>query len=144
MAGLCVGNGGGQAGFDAVVGQRLHDHAGGERQNLLGCHVELARQGDAGGPRAHQAIGARAGVGIARIDHHGTDGLAPTQVGQMLAADLHGRRTETVLGKDTRHTRTFIEQEHSEVFAMGFADTGFGNTDTDTSNRMEIGGNRGK
>ena len=54
-----IGQRRGQARLDAVHRQRLHDHAGGERQHLLGRDVQLARQRDAGGAGAHQAVLAR-------------------------------------------------------------------------------------
>jgi hypothetical protein len=122
-AALRIGDGGGQAGLDAVHRQRLHDDAGGERQHLRRVDVQLARQRRAGGARARQAIGAGAGVGVAGVDHHGADGLAARQ---MLAAHLHRRRAEAVLRKHARHRAAFVQQEHREVLAVGLAHAGFG------------------
>ena len=39
-----IGDGGRQPGDDAIDGQRLHDDAGGERQDLLGLDAELLRK----------------------------------------------------------------------------------------------------
>ena len=140
MAGLRVGDGGGQSRFDAVVGQRLHDHAGRERQDLLGRHAQLAGERNAGGARTRQAVCPRARVGVAGVDDHGADGLA---AGQMLAADLHRRCAKAVLREHARHAGALVQHEHGEVLAVGLADTGFGNTDAHTGDGVQIGSNGG-
>ena len=140
VAGLRVGDGGGQSRFDAVVGQRLHDHAGRERQDLLGRHAQLAGERNAGGARTRQAVCPRARVGVAGVDDHGADGLA---AGQMLAADLHRRCAKAVLREHARHAGALVQQEHGEVLAVGLADTGFGNTDAHARDGVQIGSNGG-
>ena len=140
VAGLRIGNRSGQARLDAVVGQGFHDHAGGERQDLLGRHAQLACERNAGGARTCQAVRTRACIGVAGVDDHGSDRLAAAQV---VAADLHRGRAEAVLGEHARHAGAFVQQEHGQVLAVGLADTGFGHTNPNTGNRVQVGGNRG-
>ena len=140
VARLRVGDGGGQSRFDAVIGQRLHDHAGGERQDLLGRHAQLAGERNAGGARTRQAVCPRARIGVTGVDDHGADGLA---AGQMLAADLHRRCAKAVLREHARHAGALVQQEHGEVLAVGLADTGFGNTDAHARDGVQIGSNGG-
>ena len=137
MVGTGGGNGGWQTGHDAVVGQRLHDDAGGERQHLLRVDVELLGQSRTHRLGIQQTLRTGACVGHPGVDHQCTDGL-PT--GQMRAAQLHGRGTKTVLGEHTGHRSARVEQKHSEVFAVGFAHARLDHTDAQTSHRMQITG----
>ena len=59
-----------------------------------GAQPSCARQRDAGGARARQAVLAGAGVGVAGVDHQAR---MPQPRGQVLAAHLHRRGAEAVL-----------------------------------------------
>ena len=138
---LRIGQRGGQTGLDAVGGQGLHDHASGKRQHLLGRHVQQARQGLAGRARTRQAIGPRAGVGVASVDDHGAHAFA---CGQMLAAHLHRRCAKAVLREDASHAGPFVQQKHREVLAIGLADARFGHANTNTCDGMQVSRHRGQ
>ena len=138
VVGLGTRNRSGQTGHDAIDRQLFHDHTGGKRQNLLRRYAQLLGQHGAGGTRIGQACSTRARVGIAGIDHHGANALA---CGQMLATDLHRCGAITVLREHARHAGTFIEQKHAQVFAVGFAYTGFGHANTHTSHGKQLSGN---
>ena len=116
------------------TGKRLHDDAGGKRQYLLGRELELARQGDAGGAGAHQAILAGAGVGVAGVDHHGPDVAAR----QVLAAHLHRGRAEAVLGEYARDAGARVDQDDGQVAPVGFADAGLGDSDAHARDGMQF------
>ena len=127
-----------QSGLDAVIGQGLHDDAGGKRQDLLRRQAQFAGQSGAGAQGTGAAVGAGAGIGIARVDQQRPD--ASAGAGQVLTADLHGCRTEAVLREDAGYRGTRLQQHHRQVFALRFADAGFGNTQTHTGNRVQLGG----
>jgi hypothetical protein len=74
---------------------------------------------------AHQAVFARAGVGVAGVDDHRADVAA----GQVVTAHLHRRGAEAVLGEHARHRRSLVEQEDREVLAVRLADAGLGHAD---------------
>jgi hypothetical protein len=129
----------GQAGLDAVDGQAFHDDAGGERQHLFGRQAELRRQRHATRAGAGQAVRARAGVGVAGVDQqcpHGHAGSEP------LAAELHRRRTEAIAREHTRHAAALDQAHHRQIAAVGLAHAGFGDTDAQSGNRVQIRGNR--
>ena len=79
----------------------------------------------------------RACIGIAGVDDHGANALARSQV---LAADLNWCGTKTVLSEHAGHTGPFVDQDDGEVFAVDFANAGFGNTHAHTGHRREVGG----
>jgi len=132
VVGLEVGNGRRQAGHQAIHGQGLEDHPGGERQHLARRHAELFGQGGAGGVGRGQPRGTGAGVGDAGVDHQGADacGAVPGRR-QVAAAHLHRRGAEAVGGEHAGHGRAFGQGDHRQVAAVGLADAGLGNTKTD-------------
>jgi hypothetical protein len=90
------------AALDLLHRHEVADDAGGRRQ-----HLPILAARDAGGELAHPpgvlvALAAGAGVGVARVHHHGAD--PPARLGQVLAADLH-RRGDTVFGREHRRRR---------------------------------------
>ena len=112
-----------QRGLDAIVRQRLHDHAGGERQHLLGRAAEQRRQRGAGGTGASEPVGTGACVGVTRVDE---DGAYARTCGKMLAAKLHGRSAEAVVGEDARNRRALGQGHDGEVASVRLADAGHG------------------
>jgi hypothetical protein len=90
-----------QRGLDAVVRQRLHDHAGGKRQHLLRRAAE---------PRAERAQVERARASpsspVPALALPVLTRIARTSArGEVLAADLHRRGAESVGGEDAGDRR---------------------------------------
>jgi hypothetical protein len=92
-------------------------------------------------PAAASAAGARArarpsapgaGVGVAGVDHQRADRGARRQV---LAAHLHRRGAEAVLGEHAGHGR---QLEHRHIATVGLAHTCHRGADLDTSDQMQI------
>ena len=130
-----------QFGDDAIHRQRLHDHAGRERQDLLRLHAKLCRHGIAGLARMLQAAGTGTGVGIAGVDHQCANGRVVGR--QMFAADLHRCGAIAVLRKYGTNAGTLVQQDHGQVLAVGLAHTGFGHAQTHAGDRMQIFGTGG-
>ena len=115
---------------DAVDRQLLHDHAGGERQDLSGRHTDQRGEAGCGVARALQAVGTRARIRVAGVDHQGPDALtAFGHAGQRLAAHLDRSGTETILREHAGDGHPFIQQEHGHVLAIGLAHARLGKTD---------------
>ena len=140
MRRLGVGNGGWQTSGDAIDRQRLHDHPSGKRQHLRGLQAQLRSERVASGAGTLQAIGAGAGIGIAGVDHHGTDTLPAFQV---RAAHLHRGSAKAVLREHSGHRSTFVQQKNGQVLAIGLADAGFGHANAQACNGVQFGGHRG-
>ena len=131
---LGIGQGCGQARNQAIHGQGFQNHTRGKRQHLLRRQPQVLGQGLAGGAGALQAIGACASVGIAGVD----DQSANLRTGlQVLTAHLHGCGAKAVLREHASHAGAFIEQKHRQVFAVGFANTGFGHTNAHTAHGVQ-------
>jgi hypothetical protein len=133
VVGLRIGQRGRQAGLDAVQRQRLHDDAGGERQHLLGRHVQCrasAMQVARARTRPSSPVPAFALpvlITIARM----------SPVRQVLAADLHRRGAEAVAREHARRPPRRVEQEDGEVLAVGLADARFGDADAHARARVQ-------
>ena len=126
-----------QSGFDAIGGQRLHDHAGRERQHLLRCDLQLARQGHAGRERADQPVFAGARVRIAGVDDQRTRAHARCEV---LARQLHRRGAEAVLREHTRHGAALLQRDDREIASVGLAYAGHGDAQLHAGNRVQCVG----
>ena len=107
-----IGERGRQRRLDALVRQRLHDHAGGKRQHLLGAAAEQSAERSARRARARQPVGAGAGVGIAGVDQ---DRAHLAARGEVLAAQLHRRGAEPVGGEHAGDRGAGIERHHGQV-----------------------------
>ena len=139
-----VGNGRWQARFNAVMGQWLHDDTGRERQNLGGLHAHQFCQCHTGAAGTSQPLGPGTRVGVASVDQHRTNARAcggPSLL-KMLATHLDRSRAKSVLGKHARHAGTILDQHNREIFAVGFAHTGFGNADSHARDGVKLGGVR--
>ena len=78
----------GSAGHDAVDRQRLHDHAGRERQHLLGRAAEELRRPRRRSRARRRARLTGAGIRVAGIDHQRAEsGACRALLRQMLATD---------------------------------------------------------
>ena len=129
-----------QPGNDSIGGQRLHDHAGGERQHFLGrtSHGRSHRVADL--QPAFQAIFARAGVCVARIDHHGARCLAG---GKVLLAEDDRRCAKAVQREHARDGGAGRDAHEQHVLAVGLAHAGHGNAEFDAGHReqaLRLGG----
>jgi hypothetical protein len=62
---------------------------------------------------------------------------------QVLAADLHRRGAEAVLGEHAADRRAFVEQHDGQVLAVGLAHARFGHADAHAGHREQGGGIRG-
>ena len=93
-----IGQGRRQAGLDAVVRQRLHDHAGGKRQHLLGRKPSRAAERGAGA--SAPAPGPSAPVPALALPVLTRMARSLCAGGQVLAAQLHRRGAEAVGGED--------------------------------------------
>ena len=137
VGGLRIGQRSWQACHNAVHGQRLHDHAGRKRQHLRGHTVQQRSQGLARLTCMGQARCARARIGVARVDDQSPHRTAR---GQVLTTDLHRGGAKAVTGEHTGHAGTLVQQEHGEVFAVGFAHTRLGDADAHPRDRSELSG----
>ena len=137
-----VGDGGRQAGLDAVDRQRLHDHAGRKRQHLLRRDVQLARQRDAGGARARQAVLAGAGIGVAGVDHHRANRRSPAA--RCSRHTCTGAAQKRFCVNTPPTARAFVDQHHRQVLAVGLADAGFGDADAHARHRDAARPDRGR
>ena len=79
--------------------------------------------------------GAFAGIGIAGVDDQRAHSAA---LGQMRTADLHWRGAKAVAGEHTGHTGTLVQQENSQVFAVGFAHAGFSDANAHAGDRAQL------
>ena len=140
VVGRGVGNGGGQAGFDALDRQRLHDDAGRKRQHLRRIDLEQRGQRGAGLPRARQAVFARAGVGVAGVDHQRADVGAALQA---LTADLNRRGAKAVAGEHAADAGARIQQHHRQVLAARLAHAGLGDADAHAGHGLQVGSHGG-
>ena len=141
MARLGVGNGSGQTRFDSLYRQRLHDHARRKRQDLLCRNTKVFCQTRAGAAGARQALFTRARIGVTSVDQQCPD-TAPrwmSRSAQVFTANLHGCCAKAVLRENTAHGRAFVKQHDRQVFSIGFADTRFGDADSQSCNRAQAG-----
>ena len=138
-----ISNGGWQPGGNTVDRQRLHDDARGERQHLCGGDAQLGGQCIAGGAGTLQPILAGTGIGVASVDHHGTDALTLVQR-QGFTAHLHRRCAKTVLREHASHGGPLIEQKDRQILALRLAHARFGHTNAHTGHWKQVGGNRGR
>ena len=97
-------------------GQGLHDHAGRERQHLLGRAAEQRGQRDAGRACPRQTVGARTGIGVAGVDQDRPDLRAGCEV---LAAQLHRRREEAIAREHSGHGGAGVERHDGQI-AVGW------------------------
>ncbi len=105
-----------------------------------GASFQQAGQCDAGGARANQPVFTRARVGVAGVDHHGAHAKALRQV---LAADLHGGGAKPVLREHRAHSAAFVEQHHSQVFAVGLAHPRLGDAPAHAGHGKKFSGRGG-
>ena len=125
----------GQARDDAFHRQRLHDDAGGKRQDLLGSAAEELRH-----PAARRASIGKTRVAGARIrvacidDERAEIEALRVLAREMLAADRDRRGAEAVLGEDAGDRRALGEPHHQQVFAVGLAHAGHGDAEVDAGN----------
>ncbi len=107
--------------------------------------ADFLRQSFASVLGAIQTIFPRAGIGIASVDHHGTNSISRsaglTQT-QMLSANLNRCRTKAVFCEDASDRSTFVKQDNGEVFAIGLSHTRFSDTDAHACNGFQLTGNR--
>ena len=127
--------GGGQGTEQTIHRQGLQNHACREGQHLLGQDVQQARGFFARLLCFFQTRLTRTCIGIASIDDQGTDAIVGSQV---RFAHLHWSGTETVGGEHTGHAGAGGQFKHGQVASVGLANTGFGNTDFDTGNGVNI------
>ena len=143
MVGARIGKGRRQPSRNAVNWQGLHDDASGERQHLRGGDTQLRGQCIAGGAGTLQPILAGTGIGVAGVDHQGTNALALVRR-QGFTAHLHGRCAKTVLREHTPHGGPLIEQKDRQVLALRLAHARFGHTNAHTGHWKQVGGNGGR
>ena len=129
----------GQTRQEPVQGQRLHDHPGGKRQHLLMTQPERTRHGRAGLARRSQSWLARAGVRVAGVDDHGTNGSTR---GQVLTAHLHRCSRIAVLGENRTHRTAFVQKENGQIFAVGLSDARLSHTNAYTGDGQQINSQR--
>ncbi len=138
-----IGDRGRQAGDDLRQRQRLEDHAGRERQHLLGVAAEQLRHFGAGGLGIGQARFAGAGIGVAGVDHQRADRLAAVLHGRQVGlADLDRRGAEAVQGEHAGDGGAVGDAHHQQVLAVGLLDAGLGKADLDAGDRFQVGGDR--
>jgi len=84
-----------------------------------------------------QAVGAGAGIGIAGVDDDRADAVPGRQ---LLAAHLHRRCAEAVLGEDAGHGAALVEREQHQVAPVGLADAGHRGADAQAGDGVELVG----
>ena len=129
-----------QGGDDALLRQRLHDHARAKGQHLRWCNAQLRRHCCAHRLGAGITVGTRARIGIARVDDEGTHRLARCQ---LFLANLHRCSAKTVAGEHATDARAFVQQKQGHIFAVFLAHARLYRADTQARygvQRGRIGG----
>ncbi len=129
----------GQAALDALHGERLHDHAGRERQHRGGRHAEELRR-----RRTNRARILDAGVPRPRVRHarvHDDRADRPLAL-EMLAAHRDRRRAEAVAREDACDPRALVERDHQQVLAAGLADARARDPEAHAGNGEQVFGAR--
>ena len=112
-----------QPGDDPLDRQRLHDHAGRERQDLFGHAVDELRGPDAGRACCRESRLASARICVARIDDERSKADAPFALGQeMLPAYGDRRRAKAILGETPPATVPGVANDHQQVVAIPVLD----------------------
>jgi hypothetical protein len=82
-----------------------------------------------------QSFLAGAGIGNTGVDDQGAHALIRIDHRQVLAADYHRCRAETVLREHAGDTSALIQLDQQQVLATGLADPRLGNAEQNAGNR---------